>query len=155
MDFNQAFDKLLANEGVLSLDESDRGNWTSGQIGVGELKGSKYGISAMSYPSLNISILTIDDAKAIYKRDFWDRGHMDEYDHTLAFQVFDFAVNSGVETALRKLQHAAGVADDGFIGPITIEAIQRRRPAVMILLYLAERLEIGRASCRERVYVLV
>ena len=144
MNFDQAFDRLLANEGVLSLNERDRGNWTSGIIGVGELKGSKYGVSAMSYPDLDIANLTIEDSKKIYRRDFWDCGHMDEYDHTLAFQVFDFAVNSGVETALRKLQRAAGVADDGFIGPVTIEAIQRRRPAVMILLFLAERLDYMR-----------
>lgn len=46
------------------------------------------------------------DAKAIYLRDFWQRGAMEQYDPAVAFQVFDAAVNHGIETALRMLQRS-------------------------------------------------
>lgn len=34
---------------------------------------TKFGITKRSYPHLNIRDLTLDDARAIYRRDFWDR----------------------------------------------------------------------------------
>jgi len=39
MDFDTAFNYLIGNEGALSTDRKDRGNWTSGKVGVGEFKG--------------------------------------------------------------------------------------------------------------------
>jgi hypothetical protein len=42
--------------------------WTTGIIGKGICKGTKYFISAMTYPDLDIKNL-LDQAKAIYKRD--------------------------------------------------------------------------------------
>jgi lysozyme family protein len=88
--------------------------------------------------------LTREDAKAIYLRDFWLRGQMDKLPPSVAFQAFDFAVNSGIETALRKLQSAVGVADDGHIGPITLAALQAMHPAKIIMLYVAERIDFWR-----------
>lgn len=35
MNFDQAFDRLLGNEGGLSMDPNDPGNWTGGHVGVG------------------------------------------------------------------------------------------------------------------------
>lgn len=69
---------------------------------------------------------------------------MDQYDAALSFQVFDFAVNSGIETAIRKLQQAAGVADDGHVGPVTVAAIKARSVTDMLMLFIAERLDFWR-----------
>lgn len=132
MDFNQAFDKLIAHEGGYVNDPADPGGET------------RYGISKRSYPDIDIKKLTLDMARQIYLRDFWLRGGMDKFDGNLAFQVFDFAVNSGIETALRKLQIAAGVADDGHIGPVSLSAIMAIKPEVLILRFLAERLDFMR-----------
>lgn len=132
MNFDQAFDRLISNEGGYVNNPADPGGET------------QWGISKRSYPDLDIKSLTRDQAKLIYKRDFWDRGSMDQFDGALAFQVFDFAVNSGIETAIRKLQRAAGVADDGHIGPISLAAINAGTPAAMIMLFVAERLDFWR-----------
>ena len=132
MNFDQAFDRLIGNEGGYSNVAGDPGGETN------------WGISKRSYPDLDIAGLTRDDAKAIYLRDFWQRGQMDEYDPAISFQVFDFAVNSGIETALRKLQVAAGVADDGHIGPVTVAAIKAKSVTDMIMLFVAERLDFWR-----------
>lgn len=130
--FDLAFNRLMGNEGGYSNNPSDPGGETN------------WGISKRSYPDVDIAALTRDQAAAIYLRDFWQRGDMDEYDQALAFQVFDFAVNSGLDTALRKLQAAAGVAEDGHIGPITIAAIKSKSVSDMIMLFVAERLDFWR-----------
>lgn len=140
MDFDTAFERLLGHEGKLSLDYDDRGNWTSGEVGVGELKGSKFGISAMSYPDEDIENLTKERAKFLYRRDFWNRIHADEMHDGLAYQAFDFAVNSSIETAVRKLQAALGVADDGDWGKVTRAAAAAISESDAIMRFVAERL---------------
>jgi len=112
--FHKIIPTVINLEGGLSLDPNDNGNWTGGKHGVGELRGTKYGISAASYPQVDIRALTVDDAKAIYKRDYWDKVGGDELPPALAAVVFDAAINSGVGTALKLLNESAGLLD--FIG---------------------------------------
>lgn len=78
---------------------------------------TKWGISKRSYPTLNIAALTREDVRIIYRRDFWDRIQADTLKDGVAFQTFDFAVNSGIETAVRYLQRTVNTADDGHWGP--------------------------------------
>lgn len=139
--FGEAFDRLIGHEGKFTDDPKDKGNWTSGRVGVGELKGTKYGISAMTYPHLDIKNLNLADAKAIYLRDFWLRAASDQYDGAIAYQVFDAAVNHGIGNAIRFLQRAAGVADDGAVGPMTLRAVQAMTVTDVLMLFNAERLE--------------
>src|SRR5690554_991684 len=76
-DFDLAFERLIGHEGKFTDNRADRGNWTTGRVGVGELKGTKFGISAMTYPHLDIKSLTLEQAKDIYLRDFWLRAGAD------------------------------------------------------------------------------
>jgi lysozyme family protein len=126
--FDDAFTAVVNVEQGFTNDPRDSGNWTGGACNVGTCKGTKYGVSAASYPTLDIASLTLADAQAIYKRDFWDKLHGDELDPSLAFQVFDAAVNCGVGTAARWLQRAAQVAQDGDIGPASLAAIKALEP---------------------------
>jgi lysozyme family protein len=129
MNFDVAFDRLIGNEGGYVNDPADPGGETN------------WGISKRSYPGIDIKALTREGAKRIYRADFWDRGHMADYDGAIAFQVFDVAVNSGIETAVRMMQRAAGVADDGHIGPVTVAAVKAHSVTDMLLLIVAERLD--------------
>lgn len=129
MNFDQAFDRLIGNEGGYSNVAGDPGGETN------------WGISKRSYPGLDIADLTREDAKAIYLRDFWQRGQMDQYDPAIAFQVFDAAVNHGIETAVRLLQRSAGVADDGHIGPVTVAAVKAKSVTDMLMLFIATRIQ--------------
>lgn len=113
MTFDQAFDKLINHEGGYVFNPHDPGGET------------KFGISKRSYPHLDIHSLTLADAKTIYKRDFWDRAQCDKLHPDLAFDLFDGAVNSGIGQAIRWLQRAVGVADDGVVGPLTLASINR------------------------------
>lgn len=129
MDFDAAFDRLMGNEGGYVNNPSDPGGET------------KWGICRRSYPNVDIKNLTRDQAKEIYRRDFWLRGQMDRFDAAIAFQVFDAAVNHGIETAIRMLQQAAGVADDGHIGPISLAAIKSKSVTDMLMLFIAYRIK--------------
>jgi lysozyme family protein len=123
MAFDQAFAIVVGHEGGFTDNRADSGNWTGGAVGAGDLKGTKYGISAASYPTLDIRNLSLDEAKAIYRRDYWDATSCDEWDPSLALLVFDSAVNNGVSRATRFLQASVGVAQDGIIGPQTRNAV--------------------------------
>lgn len=139
--FGRAFTRIFKNEGGFQADPKDRGNWTSGRIGVGRLVGTKYGISAMTYPHLDIRNLTIDQAKAIYKRDWWDKLRMDQMHSALQYQIFDAAINHGATRAAKFLQSACGARPDGIIGPNTIAAVTSKDVNDMLMLFLAERLQ--------------
>lgn len=129
MTFDTMFDRLLGHEGGYSNDPADPGGET------------RWGISKRSYPTIDIKNLTRDGAKQIYRRDFWDRIHGERLHDGVAFQVFDFAVNSGIETAVRYLQRALGVADDGHWGPVSQAAANATPESDQILRLNAERLD--------------
>lgn len=83
---------------------------------------TNFGISKKAYPNLDIKALSIDDAKKIYKRDYWDRCKCNFIPDALSIALFDFAVNSGCNRAIRYLQRALGITIDGKIGNQTIGA---------------------------------
>jgi lysozyme family protein len=126
--FEIAIARLLGNEGSYVNDPRDPGGETN------------WGISKRSYPNLNIKALTKEQAAALYKRDFWDRIGGDQFPLSVGFQFLDFAVNSGASTAIRALQRAAGCADDGRMGPITMAKLKQAEHHDLVLSFLAERL---------------
>lgn len=129
MNFNDAFERLLGHEGGYSNDPSDPGGETN------------WGISKRSYPTVDVKNLQRWDAEAIYRRDFWDKINAEKLPDGAAFQLFDFAVNSGIETSVRYFQRAIGVADDGHWGPISQAAVDSKSESDLIMLVLAERLD--------------
>lgn len=128
MNFDAAFDRLMGHEGGYVNDPNDPGGETN------------WGISKRSYPNVDIKNLTRDQAKEIYRRDFWARIRADEMYDGVAFQALDFAVNSGIDTAIRKLQSAVRVADDGYWGPVTRAAVAAMSESDVIMRLLARRI---------------
>ena len=130
MSFDHAVLHVLEREGGYVHDAYDRGGET------------KYGISKRAYPHLNIYDLTIADAKAIYKRDYWDRIRGDEFTGKLepvAFCLFDAAANQGVTRAVICLQKALGVTADGILGEQTLAAARAASPSALVEQFMAER----------------
>ena len=138
--FEKAFAVVVGHEGGLSVTPADPGNWTGGACGMGVCRGTKYGISAASYPGLDIPGLTVADASGIYRRDYWDRVRGDDLPPPLALLVFDAAVNAGPGAATRWLQRAAGTAPDGMIGPATLGAIHAKDGVALMTEFMAQRL---------------
>ena len=111
--FERAIPILLEEEGGLVDNPKDPGGLT------------KYGISQRSYPKIDIRALTPESAAAIYARDFWPTCGADRLPWPLCLFVFDHAVNAGPIAAIKCLQRALRVADDGEIGPETLGAVER------------------------------
>jgi lysozyme family protein len=97
--FEQAFAQIIGNEGGFTDNPADPGNWTGRRANQGECRGTKFGISAHAYPDIDIAGLTLADARAIYRRDYWDRLDADTLPGPLAMLAFDAAVNNGVSRA--------------------------------------------------------
>jgi lysozyme family protein len=131
MDFDTAFQRLIGHEGGYVNDPRDPGGET------------KFGISQRSYPGEDIPGLTLERAKAIYRRDFWGPAGCDAVPDGIKFDLFDMAVNSGVKPAVRTLQRAAGLAErsvDGVLGPQTLRAVQAMPPAWLTARFNGARL---------------
>jgi len=127
--FDTFINRLLSHEGGYVHDSRDPGGETN------------WGISKRSYPSVNIKALTRDGAIAIYRRDFWEASKASQLPPAVGFQLLDGAVNSGIGQAVRWLQRAAKVADDGVLGPVSLAAIKKTDPNDLLLRFLAERLD--------------
>ena len=110
----------LKYEGGYSSNRKDPGNWTGGKVGVGTLKGTKYGIAAHSYPSLDIKNLTLDDVKPIYEKNYWRPIQGDSLPLGIDLATFDSGVMSGPARGAKWLQAALGVKQDGVVGPNTL-----------------------------------
>lgn len=140
MDFLASFARLIGNEGELSMDPRDRGNWTGGRRDWGELKGTKYGISAHAFPDLDIKSITLDQAREIYRTRYWAPAGCDMVPEQIKFPLFDLAVNSGPGRAARLLQRAVGAEEDGSVGPQTVMSILNMPPDRVLRRLDAHRL---------------
>jgi lysozyme family protein len=127
--FDTCFERLVGHEGGYVWHPNDPGGETN------------FGISKRSYPQEDIKGMTLDRAKAIYKRDYWDKAKCSRLPKGVDFDVFDTAVNSGVGRAAIFLQRAAGVVADGVIGQQTIEAVNSIPDAVIQARFNGERLD--------------
>lgn len=126
--FTGAFDNLMSLEGGYVNDPEDPGGET------------RFGISKRSYPDLDIPSLTLLQAREIYKKDFWDRLHLDELPEPLDVLVFDAAVNQGPKPAVKMLQRLVDARQDGYIGERTRAAIaQYTSLPILVEQYLTAR----------------
>lgn len=125
--FDICFEFVVGHEGGYGNHPNDPGRAT------------KYGISQRAYPGEDIKNLTLDRAKFLYKRDYWDKVRGDELPGPIALLTFDAAVNAGVFRAAKWLQEAAGANPDGAIGPNTLEAVRNKKPADLLVECLTLR----------------
>lgn len=117
--FDNAFLSTIGFEGGYVNDPDDPGGET------------KWGISARSYPDVDILNLSKQGARVIYKRDYWDKLNLDLIAMPIiAEEIFDTSVNMGRGAAGRIAQKAANFISgrkvllvDGKIGPATIDCI--------------------------------
>lgn len=137
--FDEVFDRLIGHEGKFTDNPSDDGNWTGGKQGRGELRGTKFGIAAASYPHLQIRDLTLEQARSIYLEDYWNV--LGEAHPAIKFQVFDAAVNHGHGNAIRILQRAVRAADDGKWGSVSQTALMAMDLNDVLMRFIGFRLK--------------
>lgn len=133
IDFDTAFERLIGHEGGYVNHPNDPGGETNWGITIRTARTNGY--------NGPMNLMERDEAKEIYRLGYWGRARSDEYDSAIGFQVFDAGVNHGIGNAIRFLQRAVGVADDGVIGPVTVGKINSLPVATVLCRFQAERLE--------------
>lgn len=125
--FGAAIRKVLTFEGGYANDPADPGGETN------------FGISRRSYPDIDIRNLNVEEATAIYHRDFWLSPGYDALPDVIGAKMLDIAVNMGPRTANKLLQRAANHSGwqpslliDGSLGPRTRAAAGSVRPDVLL-----------------------
>ena len=118
-DFHRCIDLILAEEGGLSNHPDDPGGLTN------------YGISQRSYPTLDIAHLTLANAQALYRRDYWNYLHGDQLPPGLDLLLLDCGINQGPTTAIKLLQRTLKIQDDGIVGPQTLTATKAAMPGIL------------------------
>lgn len=123
--FDLFISKLLRLEGGYVNHKNDKGGCTNKGITLGTLRQFYgYGVSCD-----DIKELTDKEAAEIYKKGYWDPCYGDKIECTRVAQILvDWAVNSGVKTAIKAVQKIVGTTPDGIMGPITLNAINTYGP---------------------------
>jgi lysozyme family protein len=124
---------------TLDMDPRDAGNWTGGEVGFGELRGSLRGVSAKAYPTLDIANLTDEQIRVIRLHDYWQPLSADSLPAGPNVLLADEGYNQGNGAASRDLQAAVGVPQDGVIGPVTCTAARNMRAADLLAELQARR----------------
>lgn len=133
MNFDQAFDKLLGFEGAYANDSRDPGGET--MFGITRRVALKEGYQG------DMHVLPREFAKDVYRRKYWDAVMADRLPDAVRYTVFDAAVNSGPSQAISWLQRALDVGEDGVLGPLTLDAINKAAGLKLGVLFNAERLD--------------
>ena len=116
--FGQIVQEVLRHEGGYVNDPLDSGGET------------KYGISKRAHSDVDIKNLTVEDACAIYREDYWKPCKAEKLPEELREPYFLFVVNAGQGKAVKVLQRACNgknskdeqIKVDGRIGRMTIGA---------------------------------
>ena len=88
--------------------------------------------------------------KSIYHLDYWVAGKCDALPWPASMAHFDACVNHGIRNASKLLQRAAGVQDDGKIGPKTLAAVDKADPVELVNGMLWKRLAFYEAIVLHR-----
>jgi lysozyme family protein len=72
---------------------------------------TKYGICKRDYPEIDIENLTLETAREIYRRDYWNVCNCDTISDGFDLLVFDTAVNQGTSLAKRIFEEADSIAE--------------------------------------------
>lgn len=141
---DQCLDIVLQQEAAV-----DRGN-------------TKFGISLDEYNTLgdgtvtDLNDLKRDKAREFYRMRYWNALRCNELPAGVDLVVFDTGADlNSIAEAAKKLQDVVGAKDDGWIGPVTMGAIELKSPRDIVMKLSAARREektkLGKAGEVNRV----
>lgn len=116
MDFDTAFARLMGHEGGYVNHPSDPGGETMWGITARVARAAGYTGSMRELPQAT--------ARRIARAQYWDAVRADELPAALRFDMFDTAYNSSPPQAVKFMQRALGVVQDGVLGPKTLAALR-------------------------------
>ena len=118
--FDLFINRLLRIEGGYVKHPNDQGGCCCKGITLPVYRG-EYGAGLTCE---DLKTITDEQAGKIYKKYYWDVCMADKIaDSNIAYLLVDFAVNSGCKKAIKAIQELVGVEVDGYMGKITLTAI--------------------------------
>jgi lysozyme family protein len=123
-DFEQALDFCIRHEATYA-----RGHYGDIKFVVSENEDgdpgglTKFGIDQRSHPDVDVENLTLEGAREIYFKEYWERAHCAEMAWPLSQVHFDGSVNTGIGQQTKFIQRTANVTADGAWGPATKKAL--------------------------------
>lgn len=131
--FTRMFERLVGHEGGYVNHPNDPGGETNWGV-------TKRVAQAHGYHG-DMRKLSKTQAQEIAEKSYYKAIRADELDEAIGWQLFDAAYNHGNRNAVKFLQRAVGVNDDGIIGPVTLGAVKAMDKNDVILKFNAERLD--------------
>lgn len=139
--FEDAIGVVLEHEGGYVNNPNDPGGETYYGISLRFLREHDIDIDGDgSVSAFDIRVMTVEKAKALYKKYFWDPLPLDEVkDQQIATKIFDICVNMGISRGVRILQRALRRRDidipaNGKFGPRTLGSVNLFAPFPQRLL---------------------
>ena len=153
--FLQALPVTLAFEGGYANHPNDPGGATMRGVTQAVYDGWRRG---RQLPVRDVRQIEDAELEAIYHEGYWLAGKCDALPWPVSMLHFDACVNHGTGGAAKILQRAAGVKDDGIVGPNTIATVAHMAPPVLADRMLWERLRyyerISLKNAKLRVFLL-
>lgn len=126
--WDKSFELVIHHEGGFTNDQRDPGN----KLPDGRQGSTNLGLTQKNWEAHvgqqvtqdDMKALTQEDVKPIYKKNYWDAVKGDDLPSGVDYAMFDLAINSGPNRAVKVLQTALQVTPDGAIGRKTMKAIQ-------------------------------
>jgi lysozyme family protein len=129
--------RLLVHEGGYSNHPSDPGGPTN------------FGITLIDYrkyikgdgTAADVRAMTVEQAKAIYRKRYWDAQRDDELPPGVDYCVFDYGVNSGIGRSGKVLRRLVGLPDNtSAVTDQVLSLVRARDPKVLAAAICDERL---------------
>lgn len=132
MNFDEAFYRLMGHEGGYVNHPSDPGGETMWGITLRVARENGY--------RGEMKDMSQDTAKIIAKKKYWDAVQADSLPAAIRYPMFDAAYNSGHVQAIKWLQRALEIENDGVLGPQTKKALERENALELKMKIIGQRL---------------
>lgn len=139
--FARSLKAVLYHEGSYVDHPRDPGGATNLGITIGTAKANKMDLDGDGdVDKADVRLIKPADAGPVYKSRYWDTVRGNDLPAGIDYALFDYAVNSGPARAAIHLQEIVGVAPDGKIGPLTLQAVAKWDSVALIEALCAKRM---------------
>jgi uncharacterized protein (TIGR02594 family) len=135
--YDEVLRRLLAHEGGYTNHPSDPGGPTNFGITIYDYR--KY--AKPNATAADVRAMSVDEAKAIYRKRYWDAQRCDELPAGVDYSLFDYGVNSGIGRSGKVLRRICGLPDDtSAITDQVLASARTRDPKVLVAAICDARL---------------
>jgi lysozyme family protein len=132
-----ALARLLAHEGGYTDHPDDPGGATNFGITIADYR--RY--AKADATAADVRAMSVDEAKAIYRKRYWDAQRCDDLPAGVDYAVFDYGVNSGIGRSGKVLRRVLGLSDaSGKVNDQVIAAARAADASHVIVAVCDERL---------------